>query len=120
APWWAPQEGHPASLVSTGLLAGVLHARRFRHPWLDRATQTMWRRIDAMADAGGVSGVAGGYEMFGVLRFLQHAPDRERARAAFERVGPMIVDRGLATLEPGAPGEVHTPLDFAPEPDSLA
>ncbi len=120
APWWVPEEGHPASLVSTGLLAGTLHARGFRHPWLDRATQTMWRRIDAMTDAGGVSGVAGGYEMFGALRFLQHVPDRDRARATFERVGPMIVERKLVALEPGAPGEVHTPLDFAPEPDSLA
>ena len=36
------------------------------------------------------------------------------------RVGPLIIDRDLVTLDPEAPGEVHTPLDFAPEPDSLA
>src|ERR1700752_2657227 len=58
--------------------------------------------------------------MFGVLRFLQYVPDRDRARATFDRVGPMILDRKLVALEPGAAGEVHTPLDFAPEPDSLA
>jgi hypothetical protein len=120
APWWAPEEGHPASLVSTGLIAGLLHSRSTRHTWLDRATETMWRRIGAQADAGGPSGVGGGYEMFGVLRFLQHVPDRDRARATFDRVGPMLFGRKLVALEPGASGEVHTPLDFASEPDSLA
>ena len=39
APWWVPEEGHPASLIQTGLLAGVLHARAVRHPWLDKATR---------------------------------------------------------------------------------
>ena len=58
--------------------------------------------------------------MFGVLRFLQHVPDRDRASEVFGRVGPLITDRNLVTLDPEAPGEVHSPLDFAPEPDSLA
>src|ERR1700685_4526634 len=37
APWWVPEEGHPASLIATGLITGTLYARGFRHPWLDRA-----------------------------------------------------------------------------------
>jgi len=58
--------------------------------------------------------------MFGVLRFLQYVPDRDRAAAAFGRVGPLIIDRGLVAVDPEAPGETHSVLDFAPEPDSLA
>jgi hypothetical protein len=123
APWWVPEAGHPASLVSTGLIAGTLHARGVSHRWLDRATELMWTRIADLAGRGGddlPSGPGGSYEMFGVLGFLQHVPDRDRARHEVGRVGPLIIDRNLVALDPEAAGEVHTPLDFAPEPDSLA
>lgn len=113
APWWAAAEGNPVSLIQTGQIAGVLHARGFAHPWLDRATEVMWRHIDQLTEPNG-------YEMFGVLTFLQHVPDRPRAAGALRRVGPLLFDRGLVALDPGATGEVHTPLDFAPLPDSIA
>jgi hypothetical protein len=113
APWWVPEEGHPASLVPTGLIAGTLHSRGFGHPWLERATEVMWTRIAALREPGG-------YDMFGVLSFLQHVPDRDRARAAFDRVGPLILERKLVALDPKALGETHGVLDFAPEPGSLA
>jgi hypothetical protein len=119
APWWVPEEGRPASLIITGLIAGTLHARHVRHPWLDRATEVMWTRIGRLTDTP-LSGPGGGYEMLGVLRFLQHVPDRHRAREAFSRIGPLLIERNLVALDPDAPGEVHSPLDFAPEPDSLA
>jgi hypothetical protein len=83
----------------------------------------MWARIGALAEQGGnqlQSGPGGGYEMFGLLAFLQHVPDRDRARQAFGRIGPLIIDRDLVALDPEAPGEVHFPLAFAPQPDSLA
>ena len=71
----------------------------------------MWRRIDALADPGP-------YELYGVLRFLEAVPDRERAVQALERAEPAI--REVVTLDPEATGEVHGPLDFAPQPDSIA
>jgi hypothetical protein len=113
APWWVPEEGHPASLIATGMIAGTLHARGVSHPWLDRATEVMWARAGTLTEPSG-------YEMFGVLRFLQHVPDRERAREVFGRVGPLIIERNLVALDPEVPGEAHGVLDFAPEPDSLA
>lgn len=113
APWWAAAEGHRASLIQTGEIAGVLYARGFAHPWLDRATEVMWRRIGQLTEPDA-------YQMFGVLTFLQHVPDRSRAADAIERTGPLLFDRGLVTLDPDAPGEVHTPLDFAPLPGSVA
>jgi hypothetical protein len=113
APWWVPEEGHPASLIATGMIAGTLHARGVSHPWLDGATEVMWNRIGTLTETSG-------YEMFGVLRFLQHVPDRDRAREAFVWVGPLLIERNLVALDPDASGEVHGVLDFAPEPDSLA
>jgi hypothetical protein len=111
APWWQAEEGRPASLLTTGKIAGTLHARRVEHPWLDRATELLWRRIDELDDPGP-------YGLRGVLAFLQHVPDRGRAEQALERIGPLL--SGTVVLDPAAEGEVHTPLDFAPNPDSIA
>jgi hypothetical protein len=113
APWWVPEAGHPASLIQTGQIAGVLYARGFAHPWLDRATDVMWSRIETLV-------APSGYEMFGVLAFLEQVPDRARATAAFARVGPLLLSGGLVALDPSAEGEAHSPLDFAPLPSSLA
>jgi len=125
APWWVAEEGHPASVIATALIAGTLHARGFSHPWLDRAIELVWARIDALYDHGGTTPLAppaaepGPYDMRAVFSFLQRVPDRDRAREVFGRVGPLILDRKLVTLDPETPGEVHFPLDFAPEPESL-
>jgi len=141
APWWVAEEGHPASVIATALIAGTLHARGFSHPWLDRATELVWARIDTLCDHGGTTPLAppaadhggtspkvplappaaepGPYDMRAVFGFLQRVPDRDRAREVFGRVGPLILDRKLVTLDPETPGEVHFPLDFAPDPDSL-
>lgn len=113
APWWTADESDSASLIQTGEIAGLLYARGFAHPWLERATGLMWSRIAALTEPGG-------YEMFGVLAFLEHVPDRARAAAAFDRVGPLLLAPGLVAQDPDAEGEVHTPLDFAPLPGSIA
>jgi hypothetical protein len=114
APWWVPEEGHPASLIATGMISGTLHARGVRHPWLDRATEVMWTRI---SQAGAETG---GYEMFGVLAFLQQVPDRDRAMTVLGQVGTLLLENDLVALDPEATGEMHFPLDFAPLPGSLA
>ena len=93
------------------MIAGTLHARGVSHPWLDGATEVMWNRIGTLTETSG-------YEMFGVLRFLQYVPDRHRAREAFGRVGPLLIERNLVALDPETIGEVHGVLDS--EPDSLA
>lgn len=113
APWWVTPEGNSASPIATGMIAGRLHAREVSHPWLDRATETMWTLIGQLTSPGP-------YDLFGVLDFLQHVPDRDRARTAFDRVGELMLRDNLVALDPEAEGEVHSPLDYAPEPDSLA
>jgi hypothetical protein len=114
APWWVAPEGNPASLIQTGQIAGLLYEHHYAHPWLDGATRFMWSAIDKLTEP------ANGYVMFGVLAFLEHVPDRARAEAAFDRVGPLLLSRGLVTLDPEAAGETQSPLDFAPLPDSIA
>ena len=131
APWWVPEDGHPASLIQTGQICGVLHGRGFSHQWLDRATEVMWSRIDALASASG-------YEMSGCWRscsrcrtLLRHggvragraAADLVRARRPRPRGGgrdPLaarlravaVVARPGAVLRrhdrraPGSPGRV--------------
>jgi hypothetical protein len=113
APWWVPEEGRPASLIQTGLIAGPLHTRAVSHPWLDRATEVMWDRIAGLSEPGA-------YDMLGVLTFLDSVPDRDRARQAFEKAGPLLLDCKIVELDPDATGEVHGPLDFGPRPESLA
>lgn len=113
APWMVPEDGAPASLITTGLLAGMLHEAGVTHPWLDRASELLWSRIDALTTTSP-------YDMRALLAFLDHVPDRARARAAVDRIGPMIFDQELVTLDPATQGEVHFPLDFAPLPSSAA
>jgi hypothetical protein len=124
APWVVAEEGGPASPICTGLLAGTLHAaaavngdveegRGPAHPWLSQATGLLWSWIDALADLGP-------YDMRALFWFLDHVPDRDRALAAMEKIGPMIFEGGMVALDPETPGEVHFPLDFAPLPGSLA
>src|SRR5215472_1345948 len=78
APWWVAPEGNPPSPIQTGEIAGLLYARGFAHPWRDGASRVMWELIDQLTEPGG-------YDMFGVLAFLQHVPDRSRAQAALRQ-----------------------------------
>lgn len=55
-----------------------------------------------------------------VLPILEYSSQRARAEAALQRLAPMIFAQNLVALDPAAPGEIHTPLEFAPRPDSLA
>lgn len=111
APWWEPVVGLPPSLTTTGPIAGTLHARGVQHRWLSRATELLWSQIEGLR-------ASNPYDLRGVLAFLQDVGDRSRAQAALDRVAPLLAD--LVTLDPDAPGEVHSPLDYAPLPDSVA
>lgn len=113
APWWQPQPGLPASLVAAGQIAGTLHARGVVHPWLTEATAWLWSTIEGLTSAFG-------YEMRGVIRFLNYVPEPERAEAALHGMGKLILDLGLVALDPEGPGEDATPLDYAPYPADRA
>jgi hypothetical protein len=112
APWWEPNEDPEASVVPTAGIVALLYKHKVNHPWLVTATKFCWRKIDELE-------AADLYEVRFVLEFLQHVPDRVRAEKNFTRIGPKIFEQNLVALDPAAPGEVFTPLDYAPRPDSL-
>jgi hypothetical protein len=110
-PWWQPSPGNPSALNPTGALAASLYRLGVHHPWIDGATQFCWDQIEGLTETSP-------YEMRAMLAFLEEVPDRARADAAWDRIGPMMLPH--IALEPGAQGDVHPPLAFAPRPDSLA
>lgn len=117
APWWTPEEGLPASPVSTGQLLGVLLRRKVDHPWCDRAVDLMWTvtdRLDPSAELD-PDDIGFGYRMLGIARFLDAVPDADRATAAIDRLAPLLT--GVVALDPEQPGETHSPLGFSPHPD---
>jgi hypothetical protein len=114
APWWQPESERPlGNLLPTGSLAGLLLARGVRHPWVERASEFCWQAIERMGETNP-------YQARATIAFLDGTPERDRAERAFAQLGPKILEQGLVALDPNAGGEVHTPLDYAPEPTSVA
>jgi hypothetical protein len=113
APWWEADAQPPAALNPTAAIAALLHKHGIAHPWLSGATDYCWRTLDALGETSP-------YEMRAVFPFLDFAPDRSRAEAAFARVGPKILEQKLVALSPTTADDTHSPLAFAPRPQSLA
>lgn len=112
APWWGIDDPRPpASINPTAGIAGLLHKAGIRHAWLDRAVEYCWRVIE-------MSEIEEPHSLVAALTFLQHAPDRARAERAAPRVRAQVLAH--AVLDPAAAGYAHRPLDYAPEPGSLA
>ena len=88
--------------------------RGVAHPWLDRATRRDVGPHREPVRAGRRTRCSACSPSWNSV------PDRARAQAAFEKVGPLLLERGLVALDPEAAGEVHGPLDFAPLPGSIA
>jgi hypothetical protein len=110
APWWQPAD--ESSVIQTGYNAAMLYAVGSRHPWLEGASAFLWQRIDA----GEVLDSA--YDARFAVAFLDATPEEDRAERALDALAPALEASGLVAIDPDAPGEVHTPLDFSPWPDS--
>jgi hypothetical protein len=113
APWWEPDDRPTASLNPTAAIAALLYKHDVQHPWLTKATEYCWSQLDALDQTSP-------YEMRAVLPFLDYAPDRGRAEEVFARIGPKIVEQKLVALTPTTEDETHTPLNYAPRPESMA
>ncbi|GAA3114681.1 hypothetical protein GCM10010466_02140 [Planomonospora alba] len=110
APWWETPDEPPGSLIPTASIAALLHKHRVDHPWLAPATEFTWAAI-------GKEDKPTPYTARAIVHFLEHAPDRDRALGEFARLREAIL--ATVALDPDTPGEVHFPLDFAPEPITL-
>jgi hypothetical protein len=107
APWWQTDDDPPGNLIPTASIAGLLHKHGITHPWLATATDFCWSRIAAVQETSP-------YEARAIVTFLNLVTERDRAEAEFARLREAIL--ATVALDPDTPGEVHFPLDFAPEP----
>jgi hypothetical protein len=113
-PIWQPAD--ESSIIQTAANAAALHALGADHPWLAGADAYVWRWLDALDLATVDPNPGTGYQVRFAVIFLNAHPDAARAEAALDALAPDI-GRVVAT-EPG--GDVQTPLDLAPFPDSRA
>lgn len=98
-------------LNPTAGLAGRLHQLGVSHPWLDRATDWTWERLESGFDEDA-------HALSEVLVFLAHVPDRGRAETVGAHVGDWLSKAAWYRADPSAPGYGLTPLHLAPSPDS--
>ncbi|GGQ79444.1 hypothetical protein [Streptomyces pilosus] len=120
-----PAAGDPqGELLVTGPVVGLLHRNEVWHAWLFRATDFCWRAVEALERPHPC-------EIEAAVAFLDHAPDRARARAAADRLGALLRERRIAPPDPDGPhpypvapghtpGGHHLPHDYARTPRSLA
>lgn len=99
------------SLHATSAIVGRLHALGARHAWLDRATEWCFAQIEG-------SPTYSGHSLRNTLTFLEHAPDRKRATALWDRVAARLFEKGHVLLELPVTTYGLTPLRFAPRPSS--
>ena len=96
-------------LNPTAGLAGRLHRMGVAHPWLDRATEWCWDRLDRGFDEDA-------HAVSEVMIFLAHVPDRARAEAVGASVGDWLAKAAWYRADPADPSYGVTPLHLAPEP----
>jgi hypothetical protein len=110
--WW--KASGKAWLNPTAGILGLLYKHRVTHAWMAGAAAYCWNALesDALHQVGPDDAIS-------ILTFLQHAPQRERANAAFEILSSRMLAK-LVAFEPDALGYVKTPLEFAPAPDRMA
>jgi hypothetical protein len=101
----------PPTLAPALGIAGVLHAWRMEHPWLERATAT------CLDDLGGEL-PDDAHALRDALLFLEYVPDRERAETHVDRVVDALRHARYVRRDPESPEYGLTPLAFAPTPAS--
>jgi hypothetical protein len=110
APWWAPADDPPSSLLMTAGLAGAAHRLGIEHPWVDDATSYVWAAVPALS-------VDDPYAFRYTINFLDAVPDRARAAAELDRLAGDVPQDGVLRVAAGADGETLGALEVAPRPD---
>jgi len=107
---WSDWTYTPA-LNPTAGLAGRLHRMGVSHPWLTRATDWCWARLESGFDEGA-------HGLAEVLVFLAHVPDRARAESVGAHVGAWLAKAQGYRADPADPAYGVTPLHLASSPGS--
>jgi hypothetical protein len=108
APWMVPSDG--GSFLTFAIAAKLWEAGS-SEPWLDRATDWCWSRLES-------SNELSAYWLKFSLDFLDHVPDQARARSAIERLRSQLGTDGSIPVPGGTENERLTPLVLSPRPDS--
>jgi len=123
-PWvQVPAQDH-GGLLTTARAAGMLLKNRIEDQWVDGAVAFCSKAIDGLQ-------ASHPYELYSVVAFLDHCPDRAWAQAASKRIGDLVREGGLVLLDPANPEGISTApgyaehefsfaYDFATTPESLA
>jgi hypothetical protein len=122
APWWNPDPEQKPNLLPTAGLAAFLHRYGIAHPWREPATAWTWTALEAVRGrlAAGEWVLQIAYEARAGIAFLDAVPDRERAVAVADRLGPTLIGGEAILMTPGDRREGMLPLDVAPAPGSIA
>ena len=106
APWMVPS---PGGSHLTFAIAGALWEGASGGPWLARATEWCWAKLDQPAELSA-------YWVKFSLGFLDHVPDGDRATTAVERLHSRLDEDGSIPVPGGTENERLTPLSLSPRP----
>jgi hypothetical protein len=106
APWMVPSDG---GSHLTFALAGKLWKAGSGEPWLRRATEWCWAKLEHADQIGS-------YWVKFALDFLDSVPDAARAGAAIEQLRPRIGADGSIAVAGGTADERLTPLMLSERP----
>jgi hypothetical protein len=96
----------------TAGLVGMLLYQGVQSQWLSWAIEWCWRRLERPLDDA--------HETASALRFLEYAPDRDRAREVALRVAREADETRWFLKFPGRTRYGVTPLNLCPTPDAVA
>ena len=99
-------------LNPTAGLTGLLYKLGVEHPWVDEGTGYCWERLEAAEVPDGA------HTLSEILVFLEHVPDRERAKVHAAALADQLGDIDGFQLDPNAEGYGLSPLHLAPESTS--
>ncbi|HEY6419868.1 MAG TPA: hypothetical protein VIX59_12755 [Candidatus Binataceae bacterium] len=111
AHWENPSFGGDSPNPTAGLV-GLLWYQAVEHPWLSRAADWCWRRLERPLDEA--------HEIATALRFLEHAPDRSRAHTVAMRIASHCDRAKWYLKDAGSSNYGVTPIQLCPRPDSIA
>jgi hypothetical protein len=106
APWMVPSDG---GSHLTFVLAARLWEAGTDDPWLHRATDWCWARLERPETLSG-------YWVKFSLDFLDHVPDGARAASAIDRLRRQLGPDDSVPVPGGVEGERLTPLALSPRP----
>lgn len=118
APWWGTDRDDRPSINPTGSIIGMLYkmnlrASLYEEEWFRKNVAYVWRVFEQETPHGYHDGIQW-------ITFLQHTPDRERARVHRHTVDDWLRQPGTIERDPQAQGYVQKVLDWAPLRDSYA